>query len=118
MISEVFFPENRKIYLRPGPTDMRKSMGTLSVLVQESMGQSPFSDSYFLFCNRSGSLIKILYWHKNGFALWSKRLDRHRFYWPRDEKECMELTEKKLIMLLSGIDFRNEHTEFMREKAG
>lgn len=117
-LSENIFPADRRFLVRPGPTDMRKSINTLSVLAKESMGISPFTEAYFLFCNRGCRIIKILYWHRNGFALWMKRLDRHRFPWPRSAEECMELTEEKVLWLLSGIDFRSEHGEVICEKIG
>lgn len=47
----MFFPENYNIYLRPGITDMRKSMNTLAVLVQSSMAMQLSDGDLFGFCN-------------------------------------------------------------------
>jgi len=61
---------------------MRKSIDTLSILVSEKMGLDLFSGSLFAFCNRSRNIIKLLYWDKNGFCLWQKRLEKDMFKWP------------------------------------
>jgi len=100
-----------KIYLRPGPTDLRKAVNGLSVIVQEDIKQDPFSGSVFLFCNRGRKLLKAVYWDKTGFWLSQKRLEKDRFPWPQDETETRELTAAELQMLLAGIDFFKAHKE-------
>ncbi len=81
-----------RIYLKPGITDMRKSINTLSILVQENMKMDVFSESIFVFCNRRREILKILYWEKNGFCLWQKRLEKHKFKWPKTENEVFRLS--------------------------
>jgi transposase len=98
-----------KVYLWTGQTDMRKSINTLSILVQESMRMDPFSESIFLFCNRSKRIIKALYWERNGFCLWQKKLEEHRFHWPQSAPEAREITPEQLAWLLSGLDFTGAH---------
>lgn len=56
------------IYLITGPTDFRCGINSLSVSLRE-MGEDPFSDSIFVFCNRGKDSIKILYWGGSGFWL-------------------------------------------------
>jgi len=97
------------IYLRPGPTDMRKQIASLATLVQESLELDPFSKSLFLFSNKSRNLIKILYWDKTGFCLWSKRLEKHQFPWTESQERGICLNPAQLQMLLSGIDFFHAH---------
>ncbi|WP_083963614.1 IS66 family insertion sequence element accessory protein TnpB [Spirochaeta cellobiosiphila] len=43
------------------------------------MEKDPLSQSLFLFCGRNRKLIKVLYWDRNGFCLWQKRLERDKF---------------------------------------
>jgi len=105
-----------RIYLRPGTTDLRKAVNGLSIIVQETMKQDPFSGSVFLFCNRGHKLLKAVYWDKTGFWLSQKRLEKERFPWPSNEKEAMELTAEELQMLLSGIDFFKAHKELFYKK--
>lgn len=64
------FPNDTPIYLRTGATDMRKSINGLSAIVQNDMNLNPFKSGYFLFCNKTRHLLKLLYWDKTGFALW------------------------------------------------
>ena len=65
-----------KIPLSTSATDLRKSYQTLSTLVQEKFAENPLSGAMFIFYNRSGDRLKILYWHINGLCLWQKRLER------------------------------------------
>ncbi len=74
------------------------------------MGKRPFSGDLFLFCGRGMTMVKVLYWDRNGFCLWTKRLERGTFPWPRDEMETVEWSAEELGMLLSGIDFRKRFT--------
>ena len=74
------------IYVACGPTDLRKNVDGLSILVKQSFGLDPFSKSLFLFCNGSRNRLKALVWDKNGFIMLYKRLDGAgaRFSWPAD----------------------------------
>jgi transposase len=100
-----------RFFIRPGITDLRKAINGLTVLVQNEMKNDPFSKSLFLFCNRQRKILKIIYWDKNGFCLWQKRLEKHKFPWPSTNDEAMEVSFDELSMLLSGIDFFKSHKE-------
>ena len=71
------------IYLALEPTDMRKSFDTLAVLVREHLGSDPQSGSWFVFRNKAGNRLKILYWDRDGYALWQKRLEVGTFEFPK-----------------------------------
>jgi transposase len=101
--------ENMEIYIQPGGTDMRKQINGLSIIVQEEMEKDPFSKALFLFCNKSRKLLKIIYWDRNGFCLWLKRLEKDKFPWPKDKKETQNISLDQFRMLLSGIDFWKAH---------
>ncbi len=60
-----------RVYLAVGNTDMRKSINTLSILVEQAMALNPFSGDLFVFCNRGRTILKILYWQGNGFCLYA-----------------------------------------------
>jgi transposase len=100
-----------KVYLAVGATDLRKAINGLSILAQQQMGQDPFGGGYFAFSNRARNRIKVLYWDRNGFCLWQKRLERDRFRWPKDAAEVVELDGRQLEWLLSGLDVSDAHTE-------
>ena len=94
-----------RYFLRPGKTDLRKGINGLSVLIQNTMKHDPFSASLFLFCNSRQKLLKLIYWDRNGFCLWQKKLQRQTFAWPKDEVAAREIDFEQLKMLLDGIDF-------------
>ena len=95
---------NLKVYIATGNTDMRKAINGLSILVESQMELDPFSGHIFVFSNRRRKIIKILYWDENGFCLWQKRLEKHRFTWPGAGVEVMELQQRQLKWLLDGLD--------------
>lgn len=110
--------EFNKMYLYRGLVDFRKGITSLSYLVQEDMGLSVTSgSSLYIFCNRNRSQIKILYFDKNGFALWLKRLEKPlKFSWPKDHEEsAINIPLKDLEMLLDGVNiwtrFKNVYND-------
>jgi len=107
-----------RVFLRVGATDMRKAINGLAAMAQDHLQQNPFSGSVFVFCNRRRDLIKILYWDRNGFCLWQKRLERHRFPWPRTEEAALEVTLQQLQWLLDGIDFFGQHSPLLFSRVG
>jgi transposase len=100
-----------RIFMRPGPTDMRKQINGLSILVEEEMKMDSLDGHFYMFCNKSRRRLKILYWDRNGFCLWLKRLEQNRFPWPKNSDGALEINRKELFMLLDGIDFFNAHKE-------
>jgi len=103
------FPEETPIYLKTGVTDMRKSVGGLSGIVENEMELNPFKPGYFLFCGKTKKILKLLYWDETGFALWYKRLEKARFPWPESEEEVTKVTVQQVEWLLAGIDFFRAH---------
>ena len=65
------WPGELRVYLACGVTDMRKSIDTLAVLAAEQLRQDPLSGHLFGFCNRKRDTVKLLYWDRNGFCLWT-----------------------------------------------
>ncbi len=100
----MFLPLQTKTYLAIGITDMRKSINGLSILVENALEMDPFCGHLFAFCNRRKNMIKILYWDRNGFCLWHKRLEKHSFKWPVSLEEVMEIDQRELNWLLEGLD--------------
>jgi len=100
---------SQRVYLAVGSTDMRKAINGLSIMVEQAMELNPFSGDLFVFCNRARTIIKILYWDQNGFCLWHKRLEKHRFVWPKVPEDVITIGPKELGWLLSGLDFTRAH---------
>ena len=95
-----------RIYLCTASTDMRKGFDSLAALVREGLGYDPLSGHLFLFVGRHKDRLKLLYWDKDGFALWYKRLEEGTFRLPAAKKvgASVELKASELAMLLAGID--------------
>ena len=95
---------NLKIWLYSQPTDMRKSIDGLAIIVSEQLNQNPAGPDVFVFYNTAKNKLKILYYHKNGFCLWYKRLEKGRFLLPKlvDNGNYI-LTIEKLRWLLDGL---------------
>jgi len=101
----MFLPSpGMNVYLALGNTDMRKSINGLSILVEGKMELDPFSGHLFVFCNRRRNMLKILYWDRNGFCLWHKRLEKDRFRWPELESEVFKIGPRELIWLIDGLE--------------
>jgi transposase len=109
-------PSQAKVYLALGATDMRKSINGLALLVGDLLDGALFSGSCFVFCNRGRDRIKILYWDRNGFCLWMKRLEQHRFQWPKTEAEVLEITREALAWLLAGLDVQQAHQKLVFQR--
>ncbi len=93
------------VYLHREPVDFRKAINGLSVIVEQAMSLSLFSEAVFVFSNKRRDRIKILYWDKTGFCLWQKRLEKDKFKWPRKQShEVLELSIEQLDWLLRGLD--------------
>jgi len=94
-----------RVHLCRDAVDFRKAINGLSIVVAEELELDPFSAHVFGFCNRRRDQVKLLYWERNGFVLWQKRLEKDRFPWPREEgEEILTVTGRELNWLLDGID--------------
>jgi transposase len=94
-----------RVHLCCEAVDFRKQMRGLSVLVQEELELDPFSQHLFAFCNRRRDHVRLLYWERNGFAMWQKKLEQDRFPWPREiDSEVALLSGRELNWLLDGMD--------------
>ncbi len=99
-------PPSVQIYVAVEPADMRKSFNGLSILVDEMLEQDPFSGHLFVFRNRKGDRVKILYWDRSGFCIWYKLLEKgtFRFHLPAGEESYVEISAADLALILEGID--------------
>jgi transposase len=92
-----------QVYLAPGATDLRKSIDGLSALVSAIFEMDPFSNRWFVFCNRQRDKLKILRWDHNGFWLYYRRLERGRFQWPAQNGQAQCISRRQLQWLLDGL---------------
>jgi transposase len=85
---------------------MRRSFDGLHALVENRLQLDAFAGHLFVFANRRRDRVKILYWDRDGFAVWAKRLEEGTYAMPFGEGEEVrrEITAQELGALLSGID--------------
>ena len=105
----ISLPHLVRVFLHARPTDLRKGFDALSGLVTTAFGQDPTSGHLFLFVNRRRDRIKILYWDRDGLAIWYKRLETGSFQLPKvcTNAASIEMTPTQLALILSGIDLRS-----------
>jgi transposase len=85
---------------------MRCSFDGLTARVASVLAADPFSGHLFVFRNRRGDRVKILFWDRSGFCLWYKRLERGTFRFPEAAGSSVEVEAAELMLLLEGIDLR------------
>jgi transposase len=103
----IYLPASVRVYLCLTPCDMRKSFDSLHALVREHLELDAFAGHLFVFASRRRDRVKILYWDRDGFAMWSKRLEEGTYVMPSAESGAerrREITVQELGALLSGID--------------
>ncbi len=96
--------EFKGVFIHREPVDMRKSYSLAEIVQLENMGDlmGPY---LFVFTGKRRDSIKLVYFDKNGFALWQKRLERDKFPWPRKFLDkVLTLTSEQFEWLLSGYD--------------
>lgn len=103
----IHLPASVRVYLCTAPCDMRRSFDGLYAMVSGTMQLNAFEGHLFVFSNRRKDRIKILYWDRDGFAIWAKRLEQGTYAMPfagHDNEPRQEITAQELGAILSGID--------------
>jgi transposase len=103
-----------RIFLCTRHADLRKSFDGLAQLVREHFGADPLSGHLFVFRNKRGDRLKLLYWDSDGYAIWYKRLEVGTFALPAADATRSRLGEygvslrpAELAMLLDGVDLEH-----------
>lgn len=94
-----------RVYLAAGATDLRKSFDGLHGLVVSHLQADPLSGHLFVFCNRSRTRVKVLYFDGSGLWVCGKRLEQGCFSWPTLEGAARFACDvQELLLILGGID--------------
>lgn len=103
------FPSGVRLFVATQPTDLRKSYDGLSALVDSELGMTPTSGDLFIFLNRRGTQMRILFWDRDGYCVLMKRLERGTFrrVTSPDGESHVEIDAAELAMLLEGIDAKS-----------
>ena len=97
------------MYLCMNPVDMRKSFDGLHALVLQVFKSDPLDGHLFLFRNRRGDRLKIMWWDRDGLAMFYKRLESGSFQLPEvaGDAQGMEIDATDLALLLTGVDIQS-----------
>jgi len=97
---------------------MRKSIDGLAAICSYVLKQNPMSQHLFVFCSKDQTRIKVLYWDRNGFWLFYKRLEKGRFRWPVGGA-ALSISRRQLGWLLEGltIEQKQAHRPVLAEIA-
>jgi len=98
-----------RIYVATMPVDMRKSFDGLVEVVRSFLGHDPLSGSMFVFRNRAGHMLKILWWDQDGLAIFYKRLERGTFRFPYSGEKSLAIGRDELMRLLRGLEIGQRH---------
>jgi transposase len=97
-------PSTMRVMLCTQPADMRRSFDSLAAMVEGVLRENPLAGHLFVFVNRDRDRVKVLWWDRDGYAIWYKRLEEGTFRWPASDAARLELTPAELAMILGGID--------------
>lgn len=101
----MFFPEGRiRVFVYGEPTDMRRSFDGLQALTRHAMGRDPLDGSMYVFVNRRGAQMRVLYFDRSGFCVWGKRLEAGRFVSDWAAVRTREIDWTQLKLMLEGIE--------------
>ena len=98
-------PSGVAIYVHTRPTDLRKSFDGLCGLIRNDFGRDPLDGSLFLFLNGRRDRVKLLWWDRDGLAIWYKRLEAGTFEMLRQAGDAasVAIDATQLTLLLGGI---------------
>ncbi len=99
-------PPSVRVYVAAEPTDLRKSFDGLSAQVEQRFGADPLCGHLFVFLNRRGDQVRILFWDTNGYCVVSKRLEQGRFRAPAvsEGQASVSIEPRQLAELLSLVE--------------
>jgi transposase len=100
----MIFQYYESIWFHPASIDFRKGIDGLVILVADELSLNPTSGQLFLFRDRTGKKIKMLWWDGSGFWLFYKRMEKNKLKFPSPGKKVMQLSRDQLSWLLSGLD--------------
>jgi len=98
-------PPSVRIWAAIEPVDMRRGFDGLSALVRDTLGAEVASGDLYVFRNKQGDKLKILFASRQGLCLFAKRLERGVFHFPEAEEAGLEIDPAQLAVLLEGLEF-------------
>jgi transposase len=100
-------PPSVRLFVATQPVDGRKGADSLMVIVRDVFAQDPLSGHLFIFFSKRCDRIRVVYWDRNGFAMWTKRLERGRFrpsFSADGRLTAAAIEAAELALIVEGID--------------
>lgn len=100
-------PPSVRLFVATQPVDGRKGADSLMVLVRDVLIHDPLSGHLFVFFSKRRDRVRIVYWDRNGFAMWTKRLERGRFcptFSADGSLGVSDMEAAELALIIEGID--------------
>jgi transposase len=100
-------PPSVRLFVATQPIDGRKGADSLMVIVRDVFRYDPLDGHIFVFFSKRRDRVRLVYWDRNGFAMWSKRLEKGRFSpaFSADGKLAVSTMEAaELALIIEGID--------------
>jgi transposase len=100
-------PPSTRVFVATKPADMRRSFDGLLAIVRDFLGhEDPLSGHLFVFRNKRGDRLKVIWWDRDGLVIFYKRLEEGRFTFPVPAGDAaeVEMTSADLQLVLQGID--------------
>lgn len=94
---------NIQVWVATAPVDMRRSFDGLAEHVRAFLGHDPLSGSMFVFRNRAAQRVKILWWGRDGLAIYYKRIEKGTFQFPASSEKALAIDSAALMRLLNGL---------------
>lgn len=105
-------PPSVRLFVATQPVDGRKGADSLMVIVRDVFKQDPLSGHLFIFFSKRCDRVRVVYWDRNGFAMWTKRLEAGRFRptFSSDGKlASVSVEAAELALIVEGIDLAGAH---------
>jgi transposase len=100
-------PPSVRLFVATQPVDGRKGVDSLMLLVRDVFGHDPLSGHLFVFFSKRCDRVRIVYWDRSGFAMWTKRLEKGRFrpsFGAEGRLTVASIEAAELALILEGID--------------
>jgi len=100
-------PPSVRVFLATQPVDGRKGPDSLMTIVRDIFGEDPLGGHLFVFFSKRCDRVRIVYWDRNGFAMWTKRLEAGRFrpsFSSDGRLAPVRIEAAELALIIEGID--------------
>jgi transposase len=99
-----------RVWLARTPLDMRRGFDRLAEHVRTILAHDPMSGHLFVFASRNAQRVKILWWDRDGYCIYCKRLERGTFVFPSADQETIAIDSTQLMKLLGGCVIQSRAT--------